>query len=689
MLFKLSLQNIKKSMKDYAIYFFTLILGVALFYVFNAIESQTAMMEISQSQKEIIQLLTTMLSGVSVFIAVILGFLVIYASRFLMKRRSREFGLYLILGMGKRKISLILFLETVLIGMISLGVGLLIGIGASQLTSLIVADMFEVNLTDYRFVFSSTAMLKTILFFALIYIVVILFNTFMINKCKLIDLFYAGRKSERVRMKNPAVSSFVFVVSVVMLGVAYRNVLVRYAVPDFEKELVVYILMGSLGTFLFFWSVAGLLFQVVSANKSFYFKGLNSFTVRQMSSRMNTNVFSMTIICLMLFITICVLASALTVRNSMNYNIRELAPADIELVKSKALDASLGYSEQQLATTEKSILEFYDEHDLQLTDYLKEYVQFYEYEDPACTLGSTLGERFDAIRNQFLFLKYDTPEMIMSVSDYNKIAKLFGNETFSLEEDEYLVVADFDSMVKLRNQALAAGEEITVFGYRLKPKYDACKEGSVELAANHITVGIFVVPDAVVEGQQCAHEFLAGNYLTDIDEEKAALEEQISQLSQGCYDTEIVPTMNTKRDIRESAVGLGAICAFVGLYIGLIFLISGAAILALKELSESADNMSRFRMIGKLGADEKMLRKALFGQMGIFFLLPMLLACFHSVFGMLFSAKILEIFGTEQLVVSLCMTALILLIIYGGYFIITYYTGRNMLSDEAGSTSAE
>ena len=104
MLCKLSLKNIKKSIKDYAIYFFTLILGVAIFYVFNALESQTVLMDVSSSTKEIIKLMMTMLSSVSIFVSFILGFLIIYASRFLMKRRNKEFGVYLTLGMSKRKI---------------------------------------------------------------------------------------------------------------------------------------------------------------------------------------------------------------------------------------------------------------------------------------------------------------------------------------------------------------------------------------------------------------------------------------------------------------------------------------------------------------------------------------------------------------------------------------------------------
>ena len=199
MLCKLSVKNIAKSIKDYAIYFFTLMLGVSIFYVFNSIGSQTAMMDLSKSTYEIIRLMTNILSAVSVFVSFILGFLIIYASRFLMKRRNKEFAIYLTLGMSKRKISLILFIETLLIGFLSLGVGLLLGVILSQLMSVLVASMFEVNLTKFKFVFSSSAFIKTIIYFGIIYLIVMLFNTIIINKCKLLDLITSSYNSAFIR----------------------------------------------------------------------------------------------------------------------------------------------------------------------------------------------------------------------------------------------------------------------------------------------------------------------------------------------------------------------------------------------------------------------------------------------------------------------------------------------------------
>lgn len=165
MLFKIALKNMGKSIRDYAVYFFTIVIGVAIFYIFNSLESQTVMMNVSKDTREIIKMMITIMSGLSVFVSFVLAFLIIYANRFLMKRRNREFGIYLTLGMGKQKVSTILVLETLVVGIGSLAAGLAIGVAASQFMSAFVANMFDADMSKYRFIFSLSACRKTILCF--------------------------------------------------------------------------------------------------------------------------------------------------------------------------------------------------------------------------------------------------------------------------------------------------------------------------------------------------------------------------------------------------------------------------------------------------------------------------------------------------------------------------------------------
>lgn len=665
-------------MKDYAIYFFTLILGVAIFYIFNAIETQSAMLKISNDTREIVKLLTQIMSWVSVFIACVLGFLVIYASRFLMKRRNKEFGLYLVLGMGKRKVSLILFFETLIIGIISLVVGIIIGIGASQFTSFLVASMFQADMSKYQFVFSSQACIKTILNFVLIYVIVIIFNTFSINKCKLIDLFQGNRKNEKIKLKNPIICGIIFAISIVMLIIAYYNVTAGYSKITNGKQLAIYIVMGCVGTFLFFWSVSGLLLKVVSSMKGIYYKGLNTFTFRQMSSRVNTNVFSMTIISLMLFITICVLSSGLSIRNSLNDSLKQGVPADINFNKVVNLSKEDGYGKKEVESSNKSIFQFFEENGYNIEPYLKEYVDLYIYQSENVTLNDTLGNNDEKDDSPTML---EVPENIVKVSDYNRLARFYGKDTIELNDDEYIVLCDYSPMIKLRNKSLKAGVKINVFGNELIPKYKECQEGFIEMSGNPSNTGIIIVPDGIVDENHKIREFIAANYSMDDKKEVEKFEQKVEKIYDETRWNYMVPMVNTKNNIIDSAVGIGAIGAFICLYIGVILLISGAAILALKELSESADNVERFRMIRKLGADEKQINKALFRQTALFFIFPLALAIVHSIFGMMFSKQILDFIGTKMIGPSIGMTAIILLVIYGGYFLISYFCSKNIIKE--------
>lgn len=686
MLFKLSLKNIRKSFKDYAIYFFTLILGVAIFYVFNAIESQTVLLNVTSSTREIIDLMVDMLSGVSVFVSFILGFLIIYASRFLMKRRNKEFGIYLTLGMSKKNISKIMLFETLFIGIISLIIGLLIGVLSSQLMSVLVANSFEADLTRFTFVFSSSAMIKTVIYFGIIYLLVMIFNVVNVGRCKLIDLIQANKKSEEVKMKNPFICIIVFIISVVMLGYAYYLVTSGLKVLTSDISIFIPIILGCVSTFFIFWSLSGLILKIVMSFKGIYYRGLNSFVLRQVSSKINTTVFSITIICLMLFVTICVFSSSLSMKNFMTTNLTTLVPVDVEFSKRRNISEDYvnqtGYSEILRQDSFLSIEESLKKVDFDIHTYLKDVVDVNIYASSDFTFVNTLGDAVDEIKRKYPFYTYYAPEEIMKLSDYNKVAKLYGHRQYTLNDDEYLIVADFESMIEMRNEALKTRPSISVFEVTLSPKYDECQNGFVRISSSHINTGIIIVPDHVVDEAYLEREILLANYKADSKEGKQEIENTFLDLGNHPNSNTISLDASTKISIYEASVGLGAMVTFIGLYLGIIFLISSAAILALKELSESTDNKERYQMLRKIGADEKLIHHALLKQIAIFFSFPLILAIIHSIFGLEFCKYILMTFGDEEMVKSISMTAIFLVIIYGGYFLITYYCSKNIIKDK-------
>lgn len=668
MLFKLSLKNISKSIKDYTIYFFTLILGVAIFYVFNAIDDQTAMMNISSSTYEIIKLMTSLLSGVSVFVSFILAFLIIYASRFLIKRRNKEFAIYLTLGMSKRKISLILFIETLFIGILSLTVGIGIGFLLSQLMSILVVNMFEADLTKFAFVFSKSACLKTLVYFGIMYLVVMIFNTINISKCKLIDLINSNKKAEEVKLKNVGLCIVIFIISVITLSYAYYLVNINVSKLTDELSILLPVALGAISTFFIFWSLSGLLLKVLKINKGLYYKKLNSFTIRQISSKINTTVFSMTIICLMLFMTICVLSSSLSMKNSLNKNILSFSPRDIELSRF-----SLASEDNKLSFEEEFKTLGFD-----FQDNLKDIVYFSTYYDDTITLKSTLGSYYDIAKNKYKFLLYDTNIVLMKNSDYNKVAQSFNLKKLSLTDNEYAVIGNYKNMINVKNEALKRNTTITLNNKVYYPKYKSVVSGFYEMGSQETEVGFIVLPDNALTEEQRIRTYMVADYKNDKEETENKLN-QITKSENFYTDYGIV--INTKLDIKTASVGLGAIVTFLGLYLGIVFLISCAAILALKELSESSDNAGKFNMLRKIGVDEKDLNKALFRQIGVFFMFPLGLAIIHSIFGIMFCNNILKTMGVAFNLKSVIITAIFIVFIYGSYFIVTYLCSKNIIKE--------
>lgn len=590
MLFKLSFRNMKKSFKDYAIYFLTLVLGVAIFYMFNSIDSQQAMIEVSQSTREMIQLLIQMLGMVSVFIAIVLGFLIVYANNSLINRRKREFGIYMSLGMGRRQISGIILLETILIGILSLAVGLFIGIFASQFMSILVAKLFEADMSEFTFVFSKDACIKTCIYFAVMYIAVIIFNTLTISRYKLINLLTAVKKNEKVKLK---ISILVFIASSVLLGYAYY--LVTGGVYELRtgEQLLKPIIMGVIGTVGVFWSLSGFILRLIQTRKSVYLKGTNMFVLRQLNNKINTNIVSMTVICLMLFMTISALSSSLSVQSALDSQLEKFTPVDVNLYKTAYLPESYvsSYSGKTIYNTETQIED--SRHPVSYTletngydmNNLKDIVEIPIYAIPEWTMKTSLGDYSETAMKQFSMLPYDTPETVIKISDYNKIASLYGNEQYSLNDDEYMVLCDFEQMINLRNEALKENSNIQINGKTYHSKYNECKNGFVLMSTSNMNAGIILVPDSFeVKEENTEQYFLAANYNARTEEEKIELNDVIA----GNVDSELLDNVSekginlegmTKISLKEASKGLSTIIIFIAIYLGIVFLIASSAII--------------------------------------------------------------------------------------------------------------
>ncbi|WP_410497089.1 ABC transporter permease [Cellulosilyticum sp. ST5] len=668
MFFKLAISNVKKSIKDYLVYFLTLSLSVCIFYIFNAIDSQEVMLNISSSQKEILELLSVSIGYVSIFISVVLGFLMVYANKFLIKRRKKELGLYLTLGMNRGTVSRMLILETFIIGLFSLGTGLLVGIFASQALSVVTAKLFEANLKAFVFIFSKGAFLKTICYFSIIYIIIMIFNTMTISKCKLIELIYSGKKNERLRVKRIGVSVILFILAVMSLGVAYYLIL-ENGLMRINEQFICSIVLGIVGTLLFFVSLGGFLIRLVETSKSVYFKGLNLFVLRQLNHKINTAFVSMSVICIMLFLTIAGLASGFSVARAFNGELETLTPFDATFEAYSAYKGELGLKEGIQASLEKTGFPF--------KELVKESSELILYRTEV-TWEDLLGDIEELAAMEAWEYTKEQPFYVMSATDYNKALEMQGLSPIELKEDEFVMNCNYGQTKPYLKQFLINKGQLTMNGKLLKAATKEVLTTTYENQNMAMNVGTLIVPDQFVEGGDIYIRILNVNYPGNAQEQEKLFNTAIYKL----YPTSEgrpYSLLMTRIGIYENSAGLSAMVTYLTIYIGMVFLLACAAILALQQLSEAADNSERYELLRKLGAEEGMVNKALFMQISIYFIMPLVLAVIHSIVGLKVGSDVISIFGGYELTNNLFLAAAVILVVYGGYFIATYMSSKNII----------
>ncbi|MDC4243840.1 FtsX-like permease family protein [Clostridium perfringens] len=667
MYFKIALNNVRKSFKDYSIYFLTLTLGVCIFYAFNSIGDQKAFLELGKRQAEYIKVLQGLISGISVFIACVLGGLILYANNFLVKKRKKELGIYMTLGMGKNKISKILTYETALVGIISLVVGLGVGVIVSQGISAFASKLFEVSLSNYKFLLSTDAILKTVLYFGIIFILVMIFNTFVISKYKLIDMLTAAKKNEDIKIKNPILTAIIFFISLGLLGVAYKLV-IKVGLNPTDRMFLVSIVLGILGTLLLFFSLAGFVLYVLQRNKNVYLKGLNIFVLRQMNSKINTNFLSMTVICLMLFLTISTLATGLSFKNALEKGLENTTP----------FDASATYyidEDSKIKTAEESIRELgfkFNPED--------KIVSYNEYKLEKTNLESLLNKNAEGKKKKEIVeaMTYKGTNAI-SISSYNDIRALSGEKSLSLANNEVLISSNLGEVENTLKNILKNNEKIEIDGKEYKIANNALiGEGKVikeAFESTGMTNNFFtlIVPDNIVSNLKPIANKININFPKNSNEEER-VQKLFNEYRDGVVDSSKYGFVNgyTKARIYEDNNGMTNIVLFIGIYLGVIFLISSTAVLALQQLSEASDSIDRYKSLRRIGVSQKMINKSIFTQVSIYFGLPLVVALVHSVVAIKVVNGFLTMFNRPDIGVSSLVTALIMVIVYGGYFYATY-----------------
>ncbi|MGG2017641.1 FtsX-like permease family protein [Bacillus sp. S10(2024)] len=658
MYFKIAASNVKKSFKDYTIYFLTLTLAVCIFYSFNSLESQKALMEVEASGRSFVGTLMKVISIVSVFVSVILGSLILYANNFLIKKRKKELGIYMTLGMGRRNISRILVTETFLVGVISLVSGLILGIGVSQGLSTFALKLFDLPMNKYKFAISTGAIGKTVLYFGIMFVLVMLFNVYVVSKYKIIDLLTAGKKNEEIKFKNPIIYLITFIVCVVSLGLAYSSVL-KIGLDFRNPMLIVAIILGILGTLLFFFSLSGFILFVVKKNKKIYFKGLNIFIIKQLNSKVNTNFISMSFICIMLFITMTVLSTGISLKRNMDASLKGLTPFDASILlenkdESYNIEDVLNKFNFKISKNEKYVSYNVYHTGMKVVDYLTQE-----------------NKLFKELNVDFI-----------KISDYNKILKLKGEKEINLNNNEVLLLSNDNRLVNPINERLKNSNKLN-----LKEKEYVVKNSKVitdNLQTFDGTTNLFtvVINDEFLSGYKINKSVLNVNYL---DGNREEYNQKYDHVEPAFYDQN-GPKLNidyisgiSKDGVYAESKGLTTTVLFIGIYLGIVFLITSMAVLALQQLSEASDSIERYKSLKRIGSNRTMINKTIFIQTFVYFSLPVILALIHSVIGIYVVNNFINIYQQANISLPALMTGLAFIVVYAGYFYTTYIGYKNIV----------
>ncbi|WP_439876755.1 FtsX-like permease family protein (plasmid) [Bacillus mycoides] len=653
---KLAIGNVKKSLKDYAIYFLTLTLAVCIFYSFNSIESQKALMEINASDRKYVPAVMNAISNVSVFVSVILGGLILYANNFLIKKRKKELGIYMTLGMGRRNISRILVTETFLVGVISLVSGLIIGIGVSQGLSTFTLKLFELPINKYKFTISTGAIGKSVLYFGIMFLLVMLFNVYVVSKYKIIDMLTAGRKNEDVKFRNPLIYVITFIMCVASLGYAYVTVL-KIGLNFMNPMFMVSIILGIIGTLLFFFSLSGFILYVVKKNKKVYFKGLNIFIIKQINSKVNTNFISMSVICLMLCLTLVALSTGISFNRMMDAAMKEVTPFDASITlenkdESYTIEDVLNKANFKISNNEKYVSYNVYQTGMEVVDFVPELKDYNHSID---------------------FIK---------VSDYNKILNLKGEKEITLNNNEILLLSNESRFINSTNERLKNSNKVNIKEKEYLIKNAKVIQGNLYtfyVQTNYFTI---VINDEFLSGYKITASVLNVNYL---DGNREEYNKKYDNVARGFYD-ENGPKLNINRiagkskdEVYAESKGSKTIILFIGIYIGIVFLITSMAVLALQQLSEASDSIDRYKSLKRIGSNGTMIDKTIFIQTFVYFSLPVILAIIHSVVGIYLVNIFINAFQQTDIILPALMTGLVLLVVYVVYFYTTYVGYKNIV----------
>lgn len=723
MLCKLAWGNVRRAGRDYLVYLLTLTLGVTVFYAFNTISMQVDIAGIDE--EGLAQVMGSMLGYLTYFLAGVMAFLMVYANNFIMKRRKKEFGLYQVLGMRRGRVATIMALETVIVSVGAFVAGIVLGVGLSQLMTFFTASLFKTQIANFHFFFSVHAFNLTLACILVMFVLTLLLNLRAVRRTKLIELMGAERRNESIKTRNPWIAIAIFVVGVVLVGVAYYRLL-RDGFPltasgdklqGAMNQFGITTAMVTVGTFALFWGLSGMLIKLLQSLRGVYWRGLNMFTVRQLAAKVNTVCFSMGVIAMILFLAITSVTCGMSIANVMNENLERYNPVDVSQTYVYYTPETLDYYKEYVNPSEAdrmvladATVDLYaawhgerksaDNNDetgkkVNIADVAGEHVQIDSYlsyplggSNPSVipsemckTMGEKLPKAFEGSNADMTGLS------VTPASQYNKLRQMMGEEPVSIGRDQYLLTCDMGGeLVDLYTKYMAGGHALTLGGHTLKPATDKSDEDTAAIANSAMgsNGGTVVVADELLSqlNLQPYSSNLLVNYKQGMDVTKADESIKYTVLDNLLVDGKEPGSWGifiTRSEMYAQAAQMNGLISYLAIYIGFVLVVACAAILSIQQLSNVADGSRSYRVLAQIGCDDRQIRHSVMAQQAVFFLFPLAVGLAHSFVALKVIIELVSTFGNMSIGGTVGLTCAIFLAAYGGYFLVTYLMSTGMV----------
>ena len=657
---KLAWGGIRKNKQLYLPYMLTSVGMVTMFYIVTSLADSIGDGSV-RGGSTLFEILGLGSWVVAIFSAIFL----FYTSSFLMRRRQREFGLYNILGMGKRHIGVIMLFETAITAVISISVGLLLGVTLAKLAEAALSRILEMEI-GYRITVSVRAILMAIPLFAVIFIVILLSTLLRVRLSSPIALLHSEHAGERPPRTNPIIG----VLGVILLAAAYYIAVTTENPIKALGLFFVAVIMVVIGTYALFVAGSVLLCRILQKNKSYYYKSENFISVSSMVFRMKRNGAGLASICILLTMVLVMITSTVCLYTSeeeilYRRNPREITGrvgirdfgtfsdddriADVMSTLDRAVEDCGGEPENQFYFRIVSMMSVFQDGTAWMTNDL--------------FLDSTLDQIVDVY--------------LVPLRDYNRTVK----ENYTLADDEALVCFVRDSY---------DGDKITIGDiatYRIAGQVEEFIE--VDEMISYIGSSIVLIVNDVDERfdsiRQYSSRYIYYGY--DIADEKE------DEVFEAIYENAPID----EREETDDYVGVGSISVssrnrdridfyslyggifFLGVMLSIVFILAAVLIIYYKQISEGYEDRSRFEIMQKVGLTDSDIKRSINSQMRTVFVLPIAAAGIHLCFAFPMLQRLLLMFGFangQLLLLTACtcvgVIAAIYLIVYkltaGAYY---------------------